>query len=185
VEGVFTQAQERLGKVDAAAVLVGSIVLKPAHTTSDAELEETLRLNLWPAFAAVRAAGRVMRAGGGSVVLMASAAARGGMPNHEAIAAAKGAIMGLTMSAAATYAPQIRVNCIAPGLVRAGMSRGIVENELSLKASVAMHAAGRVGEAADVAPMIALLMSRESAWITGQVIGVDGGLSTLKTRVKV
>ena len=124
-----------------------------------------------------------MTATGGSVVLVSSAAARVGLVNHEAIAAAKAGVIGLTLSAAATYAPRgIRVNCVAPGLVRTPMTARLTANEASLKASTAMHALGRVGDPADVAGAIDWLLGPDSGWVTGQVLGIDGGLATVRPR---
>jgi NAD(P)-dependent dehydrogenase (short-subunit alcohol dehydrogenase family) len=161
---------------------VGSLLLKPAHITSSEEWGETVALNLTSAFAAVRAAGRSMREGG-SVVLMSSAAARVGLPNHEAIAAAKAGVIGLTLSAAATYAPKgIRVNALAPGLVRTPLTARITDSEPALKASTALHALGRVGEPDEVAGAIEWLLDPAQSWITGQVLGVDGGLATVRAR---
>jgi NAD(P)-dependent dehydrogenase (short-subunit alcohol dehydrogenase family) len=120
---------------------------------------------------------------GGSIVLMSTAAARVGLANHEAIAAAKAGVVGLVISAAATYAPKgIRVNCVAPGLVRTPMTERLTANEASLKASVALHALGRIGEPADVAAAIEWLLDPAQTWVTGQVIGVDGGLGSVRSR---
>jgi NAD(P)-dependent dehydrogenase (short-subunit alcohol dehydrogenase family) len=162
---------------------VGSILLKPAHTTTDEEWRETLALNLDSAFYAVRAAVQPMRRNGGAILLHATAAARVGLVNHEAIAAAKAGVMGLARAAAATYARfSIRVNCIAPGLVQTPLAARITGNEASRKASEAMHPLGRLGEAADVAAAGAWLLDPASSWVTGQVIGVDGGLADLRGR---
>jgi NAD(P)-dependent dehydrogenase (short-subunit alcohol dehydrogenase family) len=162
---------------------VGSILLKPAHLTNSAEWHSTLAQNLTSGFGCVRAAGRLLKADGGSVVLVSSAAARIGLANHEAIAAAKAGLEGLVRSAAATYARQrIRFNAVAPGLVRTPLTRGLVSTELAEKASLAMHPLGRLGEPADVARAIAFLLDPAQDWITGQVLGVDGGLADVKAR---
>lgn len=169
--------------ITAAANLAGSILLKPAHLTSEAEFAETISQNLKTAFALTRAAGRHMKSAGGSVVLMSSCAAGIGLANHEAISAAKAGIEGLVRSAAATYASAgIRFNAVAPGLVATPMARRITENEGALKASIAMHPLGRIGNAPEIAAAIAFLLAPENNWITGQTLGVDGGLSRLKVR---
>jgi NAD(P)-dependent dehydrogenase (short-subunit alcohol dehydrogenase family) len=165
------------------ANLAGSILLKPAHLTTAQEFEDTIALNLRTAFALTRAAGKHMKNTGGSVVLMSSCAAGIGLANHEAIAAAKAGVEGLMRAAAATYAGAgIRFNAVAPGLVATPMARRITENEGALKASIAMHPLGRIGQPDDIAPAIAFLLGDESKWTTGQVLGVDGGLARLKGR---
>jgi 3-oxoacyl-[acyl-carrier protein] reductase len=183
VDGAVEQVVEQHGRIDGAVNCVGSIVLKPAHLTRPDEWERTLALNLTSAFALVRAAARAMMERGGSIVLVSSAAARLGMPNHEAIAAAKAGVAGLAQAAAATYAPRgIRVNAVAPGLVRTRMSERITSNPAGEKASLAMHALGRLGEPDDVASLISWLVQPESGWVTGQVYGVDGGLASVRLR---
>ena len=180
VEALVAEAKARHGRVAGIVNAVGSILLKPAHLTSEAELAETLRLNVQTAFAAVRAAGRVMT-DGGSVLLFSSAASETGLPNHEAIAAAKGAIAGLVRSAAATYASRkLRVNALAPGLVETPLAARITGNPASLAASVAMHPAGRIGRAEDLVAPARWLLDPASDWVTGQVIPVDGGMSRIK-----
>ena len=182
VEAAAAKAVEVHGRLDGLASCVGSILLKPAHLTSEEEWDGVVSTNLKSAYAAVRAAARAMTAGG-SVVLVSSAAARLGLANHEAIAAAKAGVIGLTLSAAATYAPKgLRVNAVAPGLVRTPMTARITGNETALKASTALHALGRVGEPEDVASAIAWLLDPAQSWVTGQVLGVDGGLATLRSR---
>jgi len=179
VEASFQQ----FGPVDAAVNCAGSLLLKPAHLTTEKEYRETVELSLTTAFATVRAAAKAMMNSGGSIVLCATAAARAGFANHEAIAAAKGGVIGLTLAAAASYAPRnIRVNCVAPGLVATPLTSRITQNEAGLKASQAMHALGRIGSPGDVASAIAWLIDPANSWITGQVIGVDGGLGTIRPR---
>ena len=184
VDRCVEQTVETYGRVDGIANCVGSVLLKPAHLTSDDEWAFTIAVNLTTAFATVKAAVRAMRRDGGSVVLTSSAAARVGIANHEAIAAAKGGIIGLMLSASATYSRNnIRVNCVAPGLVRTPSTERITNNETSLKVSLAMHPLGRVGEPSDVASLMVWLLDYRQAWITGQVFGVDGGLGTVHPRL--
>lgn len=183
IDACADAAAAALGGLTGIANCVGSLLLKPAHSTSAAEWTATLATNLTSGFGCVRAAGRLMKADGGSVVLVSSAAARIGLANHEAIAAAKAGLEGLARSAAATYARQrIRFNVVAPGLVRTPLTRGLVANELAEKASLAMHPLGRLGEPDDVARAIAWLLDPAQSWITAQVLGVDGGLADVKAR---
>ncbi len=182
VDEAVREAIGRHGRIDGAVNLAGSILLKSAHTTSAEEWDEVMSTNLRTAFALVRAVAPAMGlAGGGSLVLMSSAAARIGIANHEAIAAAKAGVTGLALSAAATYAPRgVRVNVVAPGLVRTPLSARIVGNAAALKASESLHPLGRIGEADDVASLIEYLLDPAQRWVTGQVFGVDGGLATLR-----
>ncbi len=179
VSGLFEQAVEEYGRVDGAANCVGSFMLKPAHRTTDEELAETLALNLNTAFGTIKAAAEHMPEGG-SVVLLSSVAARVGLANHEAVAAAKAAVTGLGLSAAATYLPRgLRVNMVAPGLVQTPMTEKITASDASRQASEDLHPMGRLGEPGDISSMIEWLLDPANNWITGQVFSVDGGLSSL------
>lgn len=179
VSGLFEQAVEEYDRVDGAANCVGSFMLKPAHRTTDEELSETMALNLNTAFGTIKAAAEHMPEGG-SVVLLSSVAARVGLANHEAVAAAKAAVTGLGLSAAATYLPRgLRVNMVAPGLVQTPMTQKITASEASRQASEDLHPMGRLGEPEDIASMIEWLLDPANSWITGQIFGVDGGLSSL------
>jgi 3-oxoacyl-[acyl-carrier protein] reductase len=173
------------GRIDGVANLAGSVLLKPAHLTTEQEWHDTIATNLTSAFAVVRAAAPAMRKTGGSIVLASSAAAQTGIANHEAIAAAKGGIISLVMSAAATYgAKGVRVNAVAPGLVASKMTEKLVSNEQQAEASRQMHVLGRLGEGDDVAAAVAWLLDPQTSWVTGQVIGVDGGLGHIRTRAR-
>lgn len=184
VEDCVAQISERYGRVDGVVNCAGSLLLKPAHLTTDAEWAAVLGDNLTSAFNILRSAtARMMRTGGGSIVLMSSAVAQRGMINHEAIAAAKAGVAGLALSAAATYARyNIRVNSVAPGLTRTPLTQALTKNEASLRMSAALHPLGRVGEPDEVASAIRWFLSLENSWVTGQVLAVDGGLSSVQAR---
>lgn len=183
IVNAITVVRETYGEISGLVNCIGSILLKPAHLTTDDEFSEVLQTNLWTSFAAIRAAGTEMREGGGSVVLVSTAATRIGIANHEAIAAAKAGVEGLARSAAATYAKTgLRVNVVAPGLVKSEMSKQIWENDNSAAASRDLHALDRLGEPRDVASLIVWLLEPENSWITGQVIGIDGGLGSVLRR---
>lgn len=182
VEELFKKAQEAMGTLTGAVCLAGSILLKPAHSTTEAEWKATLEQNLFTSFFVLKTAAALMRKNGGSIVLVSSVAARLGLSNHEAIAAAKAGVEGLAISAAATYAPfKVRVNVVAPGLVKTGLSEKITSNEASAKASLAMHPLNRFGEPQDIASAISWFLDPKQSWVTGQVLGVDGGLSRVRS----
>lgn len=115
------------------------------------------------------------------MVLVSTVAAGTGLSNHEAIAAAKGGIEGLVRSAAATYAARnLRVNAVAPGLVDTPLASRITKSERALEHSKKMHPLGRIGTPEDVSSAIDWLLSSESSWVTGQVVGIDGGLGAIR-----
>jgi NAD(P)-dependent dehydrogenase (short-subunit alcohol dehydrogenase family) len=182
-EGLLEQARARHGRIDGLASCAGSLLLKPAHLTAESEWRAVLDANLTSAFLAVRAGAKAMMQSGGSIALISSAAARTGLANHEAIAAAKAGVIGLTLAAAASYAARgIRVNCVAPGLVDTPLTSRITSSEKALEASRAMHALGRIGRPGDVAAALAWLLDPAQNWVTGQVLGVDGGLGSIRPR---
>lgn len=172
------------GRIDGAVNLAGSLLLKPAHSTTPEEFRETIEQNLMTAFHLVRAAAQPMaRKGGGSVVLMTSAVAEHGFPAHEAIASAKAGVIALARSAAASYASRgVRFNCVAPGLTETPLASQIFKSEPALKASLAMHADGKAGQPEQVASAIDFLLHGDQEHITGQVLAVDGGLSKVHAK---
>lgn len=180
VDSLFKQ----MGTIDGVVNCSGSLLLKPAHLTNKIQYQEVIDASLTSAFATVRAAGKNMQ-NGGSVVLISSAAASEGLANHDAIAAAKAGINGLVLSAAATYAgANLRINAVAPGLVETNLTSALTSNETSRKFSQNMHALGRLGRPEDIARAICFLLDVENDWITGQILGVDGGLSRVRPKMR-
>ncbi len=180
VDAAFAQ----VGAIDGVVNCSGSLLLKSAHLTSKEQYQAVIDASLTTAFATVRAAGKHMTAGG-SVVLISSAAALEGLANHEAIAAAKAGIVGLVLSAAATYASSnLRVNAVAPGLTETPLTASLTSNEAARKFSLSMHALGRLGQPEDSARAIVFLLDPLNSWITGQVWAVDGGLSRVRPKAK-
>ncbi len=163
------------------AYCVGSIALKPLKRTTEADFLDAFRLNALGAALAVQAAQEALVAARGSVVLFSTIAARAGFANHAAIAAAKGAVEGLTVALAAELAP-VRVNCIAPSLTRSAMAAPLIGNAQMAEAIAKQHPIPRLGEGEDSAALADFLLSDAAGWITGQVMAVDGGRSTVRTR---
>jgi NAD(P)-dependent dehydrogenase (short-subunit alcohol dehydrogenase family) len=180
VKALFTE----IGPVDGVVNCAGSLLLKPAHLTSHDEYMTTIHASLSTSFAVVAAAGAHLQHS--SIVLISSAAAEIGLANHEAIAAAKAGIIGLARSAAATYANRgLRFNVVAPGLVKTRLTQGLLSSEVFKKASEAMHPLGRIGHVSDVVRAISFFIEPENDWVTGQVLAIDGGLSSVKPRAKI
>ena len=184
VANAFTKSRDELGPLNGVAHCVGSLLLKPAHIITDEAWTDLIQTNLTSSFFVLREAVKHMRNSGGSLVFTSSAAALRGMINHEAIAAAKAGIIGMALAAAASYARSgIRVNCVAPGLTDTPLTTSITQNEAAMKASTALHPLGRIGTPNDVASAIAWLLNPEQSWVTGQVLGVDGGLAKVQPRL--
>lgn len=176
---------EQVGRLDGVVNCAGSLLLKSAHMTSFNEYQMTINASLTTSFAVIRSAAKTMNHGG-SVVLIASAAALTGLANHEAIAAAKAGIIGLALSASATYASSnLRVNVVAPGMVNTPLTASLLTNQLVASASAERHPLGRIGEPIDIANAILFFLNPSNNWITGQVLAVDGGLSAICPRLKV
>jgi NAD(P)-dependent dehydrogenase (short-subunit alcohol dehydrogenase family) len=162
----------------------GTINLKPLARLTPADFERDFRINAMGAALAVQAALPALKAGPGtaSLVLFSSVAARQGFTAHASISMAKGAVEGLTLALAAELAPKLRVNCIAPSLTRTPLAKALTGSESMAQAIAQMHALPRLGEAEDVAALAAFLLSDQAGWMTGQIIGVDGGRSSLRTK---
>jgi NAD(P)-dependent dehydrogenase (short-subunit alcohol dehydrogenase family) len=187
VETAVKSTVAHFGRLDAYVHAVGSILIKPAHLTKLEEWQRVMDLNLNSAFYGLKSAVVPMQAqGGGSIVLIGSVAAQAGMPNHEAIAAAKGGVNGLVLAAAATYAPKsIRVNAVAPGLVDTPLAAAMLSSEQLREMSARLHPLGKVGRAANVGSLIAWLASPDADWVTGQIWSVDGGMAHVRMKPKI
>lgn len=156
----------------------GSITLKPLKMLSMDAFRQEMELNFFSLVEIVKTILPRM-ADGSSMVFFSSVAVNIGMPFHASIAAAKGAIEGFTRSLAAEYAPKIRFNCIAPSLVDTPLASRLLNNDKKRELMSQRHPLKRVGQAEDIAHLAVYLLSDKSSWVTGQVMGVDGGMSTL------
>jgi 3-oxoacyl-[acyl-carrier protein] reductase len=166
-----------------AAYCPGSITLRSFRSLEPAEFRQDLELNLLGAVRFLQALQPRLKGidgGPASVVLFSTVAVAQGMPMHASVAAAKAAVEGLTRSLAAEWAPKIRVNAIAPALVDTPLATRLLSSPEKRDALAARYPLKRIGAAGDVAAVARFLLSAESGWITGQVFGVDGGMSTLR-----
>ena len=164
------------------AYCIGSIELKPLKSAKADDFLQTFRLNTLGAALAVKAAEKGLRKAGGSVVLFSTVAVGQGFPNHSVISTAKAGIEGLTRALAAELAPDVRINAIAPSITDTGIASKLLSSEQMAQGLADMHPRGRYGQPDDIAAMAAMLLSDDAGWITGQVVGVDGGRGALRTR---
>ena len=161
------------------AYCVGSIDLKPVRAVKKDDLMKCFDLNFFPIVETIKNFQDNLKKNKGSIVMFSTVAVQRGFTNHSIIASVKGAIEGLTVSLAAEFAPNIRVNCIAPSLTKSKIADPILKNKLIAEGVAKAHPMKRVGEGKDAAAMAQFLLSEDSSWITGQIIGVDGGRSKL------
>jgi NAD(P)-dependent dehydrogenase (short-subunit alcohol dehydrogenase family) len=165
--------------VKGVAYCVGSIDLKPLKRVSESDLHNCMKLNLYSAIEVIKGFQEELKKSSGSIVLFSSVAAQKGFTNHTIIATAKAAIEGLTVTLAAEFAPNIRINCVAPSLTNSKIAQSMLKNPIVAEALAKAHPLKRVGEGKDSAALAKFLLTEESSWVTGQVIGVDGGRSSL------
>ena len=161
------------------AYCVGSIDLKPLKMVKEQDLQKCMKLNLYSAVEIIKAYHDSLKQNKGSIVLFSTVAAQRGFTNHTIIASAKAAVEGLTVTLAAEFAPDIRVNCIAPSLSKSKIAEPMLKNPAIAEGIAKAHPLKRLGEGKDSAALAKFLITEESSWITGQIIAVDGGRSKL------
>ena len=178
---IYEKLKNKFDDTDLAGIAycIGSIDLKPLEKTNKEDFQKCLKLNFFPIIEVVKAFQDNLKKNKGSIVLFSTVAVKRGFANHSIIASVKGAIEGLTVSLAAEFAPDIKVNCIAPSLTNSKIAEPILKNKIMTEGIAKAHPMKRIGEGKDSAAMAKFLLTKESSWITGQIIGVDGGRSTL------
>jgi 3-oxoacyl-[acyl-carrier protein] reductase len=168
-------------EIDGLVYFPGTINLKPFHRLSEADFLNDFQISSLGAAAFVQAyLPQLKKSKQASIVFISTVAVSTGMPFHSSVAMAKGALEGLTKSLAAELAPGIRVNCIAPSLTNTPMGEKFINTSDKLLASQNRNPLKKVGDPKDIANMVEFLLSDKSAWITGQVLAVDGGMNHLK-----
>ena len=162
-------------EVSAVAYAVGTINLKGLGRLTPEDFLQDYQVNVVGAALAVQASIGTLKKNKGSILFFSSVAAQLGLPMHASIGAAKGAINGLTVSLAAELSPAVRVNASAPSLCETPLGSKVLLNDKMKEGLASMHALKRLGQAEDVASLAQFVLSSEASWMTGQVIGMDGG----------
>ncbi len=167
--------------IDGIVFCPGSIQLKPFNRIPVSDFINDYTLNVIGAIKCIQAVlPNLKKSQQGSIVLFSTVAVQLGMPFHSMVSSSKGAIEGLTKALAAEFAPTIRVNCIAPSLTNTALAHGLLNTEEKIMASANKHPLKRIGTSNDIASMAQFLLNDDSAWITGQIFLVDGGMGSIK-----
>jgi NAD(P)-dependent dehydrogenase (short-subunit alcohol dehydrogenase family) len=167
-------------QLDGLVYCPGSINLKPFHRLSTDDFYQDWQLNFLGAVKVIQSVLPNLKAAKGAIVLFSSVAAQTGMPFHASIAAAKAAIEGLTYSLAAEFAPTIRVNAIAPSLTETPLASKLLADDNKKEAAAKRHPLQKFGHVNEIASMACYLLSADAAFMTGQVIKIDGGMSNIR-----
>ena len=178
-DGFIEKVKSDISDIKGVAYCVGSIDLKPLRMVTEADMNKCMKLNLYSAIEAIKGFQESLKKNKGSVVLFSTVAAQRGFTNHTIIASAKAAVEGLTVTLAAEFAPNIRVNCIAPSLSKSKIAEPMLKNPAIAEGIAKAHPLKRLGEGKDSAALAKFLITEDSSWVTGQVIAVDGGRSKL------
>ena len=171
--------KSEINEIKGIAYCVGSIDLKPLRMVTEQDFNKCMKLNLYSAVEAIKGCQESLKKNKGSIVLFSTVAAQRGFTNHAIIASAKAAVEGLTVSLAAEFAPNIRVNCIAPSLTKSKIAEPMLKNTTIAEGIAKAHPLKRLGEGKDSASLAKFLITDDSSWVTGQIIAVDGGRSKL------
>ena len=178
-DGFIEKVKSDINDIKGVAYCVGSIDLKPLRMVTEADMNKCMKLNLYSAIEVIKGFQESLKKNKGSVVLFSTVAAQRGFTNHTIIASAKAAVEGLTVTLAAEFAPNIRVNCIAPSLSKSKIAEPMLKNSTIAEGIAKAHPLKRLGEGKDSAALAKFLITEESSWITGQIVAVDGGRSKL------
>lgn len=168
-------------KLDGLVYFPGTINLKPFHRLTSQEFQRDYEINALVAVQVTQVYLPLLKkASQSSIVYFSSVAAKVGMPFHTSIAMAKAAIEGLTKSLAAELAPSVRVNCIAPSLTQTPLAERFTSTPEKIEASAKLNPLKKLGSPEELANALVFLLTERSSWMTGQIVAVDGGMSTLK-----
>ena len=178
-EGFIDKVKNDIAETKGIAFCIGSIDLKPLRIITEQDFNKCMKLNLYSAVNAIKGYQESLKKNKGSIVLFSTVAAQRGFTNHAIIASTKAAVEGLTVSLAAEFAPNIRVNCIAPSLTHSKIAEPMLKNKALADGIAKAHPLKRLGEGKDSASLAKFLITEDSSWVTGQIIAVDGGRSKL------
>ncbi len=168
--------------IDGIVYCPGAIQLRPFGRISPSDFSADFNLQVLGAIKCIQSILVQLKKGTNpAIVLFSTVAVQTGLNFHTQVAVSKGAIEGLTKSLAAEFAPTIRVNCIAPGLTNTPLAASLLNTDQKMEANALRHPLKRVGTVQDIASMIEFLLSAKSSWMTGQILHLDGGMSTIKT----